>query len=502
MSGIILKKLNKKEINKNNFEESFGLLGWRGCGLNQISYESNNKTVMGVHFNSLSKNEIITINGYSILFDGYITNKNRLLNNFNISSSFSVEEIVLSGYINYGKKFLQEVEGGFAFIIVNHKTDEWIAVRDSFGIKPLYYYLDENKAIISSEASVIANILNLEPCNEALEEWKVIRRPLPGYSFFKEIKEVLPGTCFSSNGEVEYYWNWKAQNKEFEQSIFQELLFESIQENQTDEHKITSLLSGGLDSALIAKISDVTKCYTIGLPDNNEFEGAQDTATVINKALVKIEFNSKELQDNWKNLTNIKKEPLSLPNEGLIYQVCKSTDNEEKIILTGEGADELLFGYDGIFRWCLELSDNEFNPVKFLCKYGYAKEIKSKRLIDFVEALKKGKTPIEFLEDFFYQVHLPCLLRRMDVASTAAGKQARVPFVSKKLVAYLYRQPAHIKINSDESKLPIRKLAQDLKLSGALERKKIGFSATIDKSKNRQDDYEYFRNITLGELKW
>jgi asparagine synthase (glutamine-hydrolysing) len=90
----------------------------------------------------------------------------------------------------------------------------------------------------------------------------------------------------------------------------------------------------------------------------------------------------------------------------------------------------------------------------------------------------------------------------MDFASMAASKEARVPFVSKQLINYMYRRPSDIKINSSESKLPLRVMAAKLGLKGALNRKKIGFSAQIEKNNSRFGEYAEFQKIVLEALKW
>lgn len=66
-----------------------------------------------------------------------------------------------------------------------------VVARDGFGIKPLYIYQFNDAAILCSEAAVIADIVGARPDADSLEEWKIVRRPVPGFSFFKNIREVL-----------------------------------------------------------------------------------------------------------------------------------------------------------------------------------------------------------------------------------------------------------------------------------------------------------------------
>jgi asparagine synthase (glutamine-hydrolysing) len=113
----------------------------------------------------------------------------------------------------------------------------------------------------------------------------------------------------------------------------------------------------------------------------------------------------------------------------------------------------------------------------------------------------RDKSPIEFLEDFFIEVHLPGLLRRMDGASMCASKEARVPFVTAKLFNLVYRQPILARYLDGAPKGPLRSLATEMNLTGALSRKKIGFSASFQGS-GSQAEYQYFQRFCLDELNW
>lgn len=508
MCGFIFQKNEAEVINQLEFKKQLDKIKWRGPDVQKILLLDDRKVAMGhcrlaiLDPHSRSDQPMLSDCGkYYILLNGEVYNHKKLRETLALTcKTDSDTETILNGYIKYGNKMFGLLDGMFSVLIYNVIDRNWVAARDAFGIKPLFISRKSNQTIISSEATAIARIIDAKPSIDAIAEWEIIRRPLPGFSFFEEVHEILPGTILHSDGSVEKHWEWIPSKEKFKQERFEEILIKSIDEHCLSDVQNVSLLSGGLDSALIAKLSNLKKCYTVGLPSNNEFEGAIETANAIDKKLKVIELTEEELKENWRYLTKLRGEPLCLPNEGLIYHVCKYMETDEKVVLTGEGADELLFGYDGIFRW--SLNRNEINTIEFLLKYGYSSEVKSQRLIEFIDELKKNKTPNEFVEDFFYQVHLPGLLRRMDFASMAASKEARVPFVCKNLVSYLYRQPVKIKINDSESKIPIRKLAGKLNLKGALERKKIGFSATLNNKFSRQQGYEEFRKIVMEVLKW
>lgn len=510
MCGFIFQYNKHNPINALLFKSNLSKMQWRGPDAQDIVSLQDGKVALGhcrlsiIDLSQKANQPMYSASGrYVIILNGEIYNHQDIRRELNLNCiTTSDTETIVEGYEIVGNKIFEMLDGMFSLVIYDTKINQWVASRDAFGIKPMYIYEDSSTTIISSEPAIIASMVDAKPDLTSLDEWEIVRRPLPGKSFFENINEVLPGSIIDSKGNTSKHWQWTKSNEAFEQDKFESLLYESIKKHELSDVKIVSLLSGGLDSAIIATVSDVQRCYTVGLEHNNEFEGASDTAKTINRELIKVTTDEQELKDTWRYLTKLRGEPLSLPNEGLIYLVCKSMQPDEKVVMTGEGADELLFGYDGIFRWANNLKDGEIDPEEFLIKYGYSDTVRSSRLLDYVKELAENKTPIEFVEDFFYQLHLPGLLRRMDFASMAASKEARVPFISKELISYLYRQPSKFKINEQYGKIPIRNYAERLKLEGALNRKKIGFSAQVNKENSRINDYAEFRKLILEVLKW
>ncbi len=439
---------------------------------------------------------------YVILFNGEIYNhiQVRKIIPYDFITK-SDTETILQGYRYYGDKIFEMLDGMFSIVIHDIYDKTWVACRDPFGIKPLYYHTIKGKnTIIASEAAIIADIILASPCPLSIQEWKLIRRPVPGASYFKGVSELLPGQILKSDGSITEYSALTDNKKEFKQEEFESILISTIKMHEISDVTNVAFLSGGLDSALIAAIANIKKCYTVGLENNNEFENASETAKILNKKLVKTMISKDELKNIWGELISKRREPLSLPNEGLIYKVCSDMKKNEKVILSGEGADELLFGYDSIFKSAIRNRWN--NTTEFIMSYGYSNYIKpTDRLSNYCENLFKNKLWIEFTEDFFYKVHLPGLLRRIDFSSMAASKEVRVPFVSKNIINYMYRKNHKIKINNNETKIPLRIMAHKKGLDNILSRKKIGFSANIY-SEDKNKDYDEFQNEILRILKW
>lgn len=510
MCGVLFVSRASDEINASEFGRVLEKQGWRGPDARNFSEYLNGKYFIGhnrlsiVDLDVRSNQPMSSACGrYVISYNGELYKSEELKKKYKINcKTKSDTEIIVELYAIIGEKIFNVIEGMYALVIVDLINNDWIAARDPLGIKPLYgSNLKDGTYVFSSEAASVADLAKSKRCEISIQEWRLIRRPLPGKSFFKGVFEVPPATIIKSNGSQKKFWKLEKQNEIFNQQAFEEKLFASVKSHEVGDVKVVSLLSGGLDSAVIAALTKYPKCYTVGLSSNNEFLGAQETASVLGKSLQKISVSDSDLLSAWKYLTKVRGEPLSLPNEGLIYLVCNSMEANEKVILTGEGADELLFGYDTIFRYATKNSWQ--GAVEFLKKYGYSDTVNpTERLIDYIENMASGKSYIDFLEDFFYAVHLPCLLRRMDFSSMVAGKEARVPFVSTGLIEYMYRLPVDIKINDVESKLPLRKFAKSLHLQGAVERRKIGFSAAMTGKDYKYKDYSIFQQTVIEALEW
>jgi asparagine synthase (glutamine-hydrolysing) len=507
---IFIHQSNKIKIDLKQFNNALNMQKWRGPDASHTMVLEDGKVLMG--HNRLSIIDPIARSDqpmtsdcgrYVIVYNGEIYNHLDIRYKLKLKcKTLSDTETLIEGYALIGERIIDHLDGMFAFVIFDKLKNTWFSARDHLGIKPLYIYDTTELLIIGSEPAPIAYLGNLRHDEESVLEWKLTRRPVPGFSFFKGLNEYLPGTQRKSDDLLgKYYWKLHEDKNMFDQNEFENILINSIKSHELSDVKNVSLLSGGLDSAIVASLSDVTSTYCIGLRDNNEIIEATESANLIGRKINTFIIDFNELKETWRWLVRLRGEPLSVPNEGLIYRICSAMHPEEKVVLTGEGADELLFGYDNIYRWAI--NNPKFSYDEFLKKYCYSSSTKTTdRLMAYIENNSRCMNSIEFVEDFFYKYHLPCLLRRMDFGSMAASKEARVPFVNIKLISYMYRKDVNIKINQLNSKIPLRKYAEKNGLDKILNRKKIGFSASSEKSLNKYVEYENFQKIVLGELGW
>ncbi|MCW5726925.1 asparagine synthase (glutamine-hydrolyzing) [Parvibaculum sp.] len=440
---------------------------------------------------------------YEIVFNGEIYNHVALREKFDLVCRHGSDtETIVELFSRIGTDAFGHLDGMFALVIVDLQTTKWWAVRDFAGIKPLYYSSTADAVVIASEPATVDALRPSSRDAAALDELRLARRPVPGHSFFEGVKELLPGHVLTSDGDIYRFTGISVEPRDaFDQDRLAELLRRSVYTHEMSDVPVVSMLSGGIDSALVAALSSVRETYCVGLPDNNECDAARDTARETGKNLNTVLTDADEMTETWRRLCRLRGEPLSVPNEGLIYLCCKAMKPSEKVVLTGEGADELFFGYDGIFRWALDAAWP--GAEAFLRRYGYSDTVPvGRRLSDYVEEMKAGKSVLDFVEDFFLHFHLPGLLRRMDFASMAASREARVPFVSRDLVQYMYRREAHLRLDPSESKIPLRRLCDNLGTRSTLERRKIGFSATPSSVSTRQEEYRRFYDLCLEAIEW
>jgi asparagine synthase (glutamine-hydrolysing) len=511
MCGILFIAQDTGGIDREAAEAALALQRWRGpdaCSLLTLAggrvHLGHNRLAI-IDPGERANQPMRSADGrHVIVFNGEIYNHRALRERHALATrTASDTEVLLQGYALRGEAFFDELEGMYAFVIHDTLTGGWVAARDPLGIKPLHLARQGGTVCLASEPRVVAQLLGRGVDAQSVQEWRLIRRPAPGHSFFAGVHEVPPGTLVRHDGSRRRFWQLRQRNDRFEQAAFEALLQRVVSDHEMSDVRNVALLSGGIDSALITALSGVPRAYSIGLDSHNELEPAAQTATALGRELVPVTLTQAQLHQQWRDLARLRGEPLGLPNEGLIHAVCQAMRPEEKVVLTGEGADELMFGYDGLYRWALaQPATAPLDVPAFLARYGYSDTSPTPRLLDQLLTAAEGLHPIDAVEDFFYHVHLPGLLRRMDFASMAASKEARVPFADRRLVEYAYRLPAAAKLDGIHAKLPLRQHLQRLGLDGPLQRPKIGFSAQASPTMGRHAEYRVFQDLILEALSW
>ena len=307
---------------------------------------------------------------FHIVFNGEIYNYlsiKKKLENLNVHfKTNSDTEVVLNSYIKWGERFVDELDGMFSIIIYDKINDELIVCRDRFGKKPLYYYKDNEKIIICSEVRAINNLRNKNSLNLKLNEqsyWDYLTfRYIPGeQTSYNNILKFDKGTIYrikKNSINKKKYWDINfVDTKNFspdkKKEQFKTLFENSVKKRLISDVPVGVILSGGLDSSAVlytaSKYQKINSYHVAFKNENenfNELKHAQKVAKHLNSDLKIIEIDDKMFLDKLSNIDEYTDEPLSDLASIPLKFVSDLAAKDVKVVLSGEGADEILAGYD------------------------------------------------------------------------------------------------------------------------------------------------------------
>ena len=298
-----------------------------------------------------------------LLFNGEIYNfrsiREKLVEAGHIFKTKTDSEVLLHGYEEYGKNLLNMLRGMFAFVIWDKNTKELFGARDFFGIKPLYYSLSGKSFLFGSEIKSFLPHPHFkkELNTAALENYLTFQYSPQTECFFKNVYKLPAAHCFTyKNGElnIERYWEIKFEADEkpdLESWVnkISDTFHDSVEAHKIADVEVGSFLSSGVDSSYVAAVADVDKTFTVGFGKDekyNEIGWAKEFSKAIGK-----ENTSKVIspEEYWGSLEKIQyhmDEPLADPAAVALYFVCNIASQKLKVVLSGEGADEIFGGYN------------------------------------------------------------------------------------------------------------------------------------------------------------
>ena len=298
-----------------------------------------------------------------IVFNGEIYNYKQIREDLvkagHTFATGSDTEVLIHGYEEYGKDILPKLRGMFSFVIWNKETKELFGARDFFGIKPLYYAEMDGTFIFGSEIkSFLEHPSFKKELNEtALENYLTFQYSPAEETFFKGVFRLPPAHYFIKNSEGftrGRYWeiNFEADEKpELDEWVdrISDIMHDSVEAHKVSDVEVGSFLSSGVDSSYVAAIANVDKTFTVGFGTDeryNEIGWAKNFSKAIGK-----ENTSKVItpEEYWGILPKIQyhmDEPLADPSAVALYFVCNIASEKLKVVLSGEGADEIFGGYN------------------------------------------------------------------------------------------------------------------------------------------------------------
>ena len=430
-----------------------------------------------------NKNLILVCNGeiynYKVL-------RKKLENKYEFKTSMDTE-VLLHGYEEWGDDIWTKATGMFSIVLYDKIKQKVKLVRDHAGIKPLHYLIRNKKIYFTNDLRSFFFIrsLKIKIREESILSYLSFRYVLGENTFFENVKDILPGQFLSFNNmgiQKRFYWelNNNSENTISEESAIAELdlkLEKAVKSHLIGDVKIGIFVSGGLDSSLIAHYVNQTKSNLEGFGASVK-ENGYDELKYINKVshneninLNLVDINKNNFINNIDNIIKYRSEPASIPHETGYFLMSKlMSEKNIKVVMSGDGADELFGGYGRLFQSPLDfykkkVSNFFYNEIDhFLNRYSYFKDNDKKEYLN-LEVFNNqlhDKESLEYLHKVFdevkhknyfdkmyyimFKIHLVNQLNRLDRMTMASSVEARVPFLDKELIEFVYSLPAHLKI--------------------------------------------------------
>ncbi len=505
MCGILF--TNDPNVSKKAFLDALHTMKHRGpdapgC---YVSYKDNqlgHNRLKIIDLNNRSNQPLKSKNKkYDIIFNGEIYNYDELAKKYKLEMiTKSDTEVLLELYILLGPKMLQELNGMFSLVIYNNQTSEIFVARDRLGIKPLYFTQKHNFITLSSEISPIIQLYNFSEIDDiGIRQYKKLRAFFNGRTYLKNI-QMFPAGHFMEKNKLQKYWSLPIGEKDYpKDDDLIDLLKSSVEYRCISDVEVGSYLSGGIDSTLLASLAKKVHSWTVGFNSLNEFEWGKLGAEFIGTSHHEILFEEENFLNSAKLMIKKRKEPLSVPNEVLLYEMTKQVKTKNTVVLSGEGADELFFGYDRIFTWAHQ---NKWDLDSFDNYYSYGSHKDNEIIEDVLAPFMNYGECIDIVAAFFQVAHLHGLLRRLDNATMLCSVEARVPFVDHRLVEKMAGVPFNYRFQNGISKFPLKKLFKNYLPKKIINREKIGFPVPISKIFNNKinpmDQWLEFNMHTLN----
>jgi len=265
-------------------------------------------------------------------------------------------EVILHGYMEWGVEVPKRLRGMFAFVIWDKEKKELFGARDPFGIKPFYYAVMGDTFFFGSEAkSFLPHPDFKKELNpEALKLYLTFQYSALNESFFKGVYRLLPGHYFIHRaGETEFAsyhsFSFAPEDMPLEQRAKQirEVVTESVKAHQISDVEVGSFLSGGVDSSLIAALSRPDKTYSVGFAREGFDESGEAKALCqeLNLKNISKTISAEEFFNALPAIQYYADEPNANLSTVPLYFLSQLAAKDVKVVLSGEGADELFAGY-------------------------------------------------------------------------------------------------------------------------------------------------------------
>lgn len=471
--------------------------------------------------------------------------------------TFSDTEVLLYMYVHFKEKALDYINGMFVFCILDTETDELFIARDHFGIKPLYYFEKEGEFIFASEVKALLahDLISASVDDMSLEEYLTFQIVLGKHTLFKDINKLEPATYIKVRKgkiiEKHTYWQitYDIDTNTSQASFADEILLtleNSLSIQTRSDVPVGAYLSGGLDSSIVSVLADKNyfnqlKTFTGGFKESADFDETHH-AKVVSEAINSLHHviypDHNDFRDTFEKIVYHMDEPTAGPGVFPQYMVSKLASEHVKVVLGGQGGDEIFGGYAryavAYLEQCIkgaifETQEEgqhvvtlhsiiehmpmlqEYTPmIRNQFASGLFEEMDKRyyRLVDrspqlsevyeedflngrdqhrvfnkFSEIFNASGTESYFNKMTYFDTKtlLPALLHVEDRMSMAVSLESRVPLLDKRLVELASRIPPTMKFAGGKTKAMLVKAVENVLPKQIVERKdKMGFPTPIN----------------------
>ena len=509
---------------------------------------------------------------YHIVYNGEIYNhlevRERLPVDPSVFQTTCDTESILAAYALLGEASLDELQGMFAFAVFDDEKKSLFLARDRLGIKPLYYYESESLFAFASEIKALLAHPDIHPrLNTAkLPVQMSLKYTLDDETLFQGIRKLPPAHGMSVTADskrIFQYWELEFEPKHSYSSsdevaeVFRQTFDESVRARLMADVPLGVFLSGGIDSSVIAAsmskmVSSPIQSFSVAFAEEgySELAYARAAATHVGSTLREIVVTPQEWFAAWPRMVYFEDEPIAFPSSIPLHFVSGLAAEHVKVVLTGEGSDELLGGYEryyqtltnlrlgrylppplrSISRSLIDLLPDGFSPKRkavrttlylpndiesvFLDNYSsfprsaLRKSLKAPEQLDVVDSMYSSFTELmeacdsdHLLDQLLFadiKTYLVELLMKQDQMSMSTSLESRVPFLDHRLVEFICRLPVDFKLKGFATKRILRLALGDTIPRQIVDRKKMGFPTPI-KEWFRGDFFPLLEDLLVAE---
>jgi asparagine synthase (glutamine-hydrolysing) len=527
MCGILTWYHKKQEIDENLFDRMLQTLKHRGPDGEGKQFYMSGRLAIGhkrlsfIDLSAAGAQPMLSKSGrYSISLNGEIYNYKELRKTLTANYHFVSEsdtEVVLAAFETWGIDCLVKLKGMFAMVIYDHHSQAMYLVRDRFGIKPLYYLLDDKQLVVASELKpIVASGTKLTLNRAAFIDYFVYRYIPSPYSIWNEVNKLEPAHYLKvdltdlSAAKMQY-WHLEEGRLQNQQAKIETILSAAVHTHLHADVSVGSFLSGGYDSSALVALAKQQKkdfpTFSIGFKGWHKSEDqyaklVADHLRLKNKSVV-VDQNDLRLLDQ---MPDVYDEPIADISILPTFLVSRLAATQVKAVIGGEGADEIFMGYTWqkswqVFQkkkkyWFSKPTENDL--VDFYAEamsMGRFDEFELKQMLtdewqsavnkdlnwfyrDAIQAKYTSQRQIQYLDLRTFMCEL--VLTKIDRASMANSLEVRVPFLDHELVETVFAQRKKDNFTPNITKVNLFQIIKDKLPLEILKREKQGFVGPDD----------------------